>query len=158
MAALALIVAVLLVAFNGGAAELKGNFQTSSLICDAQGFAPTFEYSTQGEEQEFKFDVILGNGDGNCTYNGMDYNVNDTVAENKTVVSSTSPGITPTSFLMRNPEVLSAEEPSNISMTVVRIKLNMPSQDRSSYTESSGAQSYEECNTISRSSATWSGA
>ena len=88
MAVFALIAATLLATINGGAADLVGHFQTSSLTCDAQGFAPTFEYSTQGENQEFKFEVILGNGDGNCIYNNMGWIVSNTTAANQTVESS----------------------------------------------------------------------
>ena len=39
---------------------LTGVFKTSSLDCNAEGFAPVFEYSPEGETQEFKFDVTIG--------------------------------------------------------------------------------------------------
>ena len=39
---------------------LKGVFETSSLDCNAEGFAPVFEYSPKGETQDFKFDVTIG--------------------------------------------------------------------------------------------------
>ena len=45
---------------TAGAADLTGHFETSSLDCSPNGFAPTFEYSTQDQNQEFKFDIILG--------------------------------------------------------------------------------------------------
>ena len=48
---------------------INGNFSSPSVICDATGFQPSFNYSTNGEDPNVSIDMIMGgssSNDPNC--------------------------------------------------------------------------------------------